>query len=138
MKLGEVDISEIKFNMRSRDEIPKLLMGLQYIWCTPDLREKVFTILERLVPEGEDPNTGRPGMDLWKILVLGTVRLNCNRDYDKTLEMANEHSTLRKMIGHAIMDNDYEYKLQTIKDNVNAIINSIGKAGDFSIVKRKQ
>lgn len=118
MKLGEVDISEIKFNMRSRDEIPKLLMGLQYIWCTPDLREEVFIILERLVPDGKNPNTGRPGMDLWKILVLGTLRLNCNWDYDKMLEMANEHKTLRRMMGHAIMDDDYDYKLQTIKDNV--------------------
>ncbi len=31
MKLGEVNIADIKFDLRSRDEIPKLLMGLQYI-----------------------------------------------------------------------------------------------------------
>ena len=31
MKLEQVDISEIEFDLRSRDEIPKLLMGLQYI-----------------------------------------------------------------------------------------------------------
>lgn len=118
MKLGEIDISQIEFDMRSRDEIPKLLMGLQYIWCTPELRQKVFTILEKLVPEGRNPNTGRPGMELWKILALGTLRLNCNWDYDKVMEMANEHKTLRQMMGHAIFDNDYKYKLQTIIDNV--------------------
>ncbi len=28
MKLGEVNIANIKFDLRSRDEIPKLLMGL--------------------------------------------------------------------------------------------------------------
>jgi len=57
-------------------------------------------------------------MELWKILALGTLRLNCNWDYDKVLEMANEHKTLRQMMGHAIFDHDYKYKLQTIRDNV--------------------
>jgi hypothetical protein len=42
LKLGEVNLADINFNLRSRDEIPKLLMGLQYIWCTPEVQEKVF------------------------------------------------------------------------------------------------
>lgn len=118
MKLGEVNIADIKFDLRSRDEIPKLLMGLQYIWCTAELREKVFEILEKIVPEGTNPDTGRPGMELWKILVLGTIRLNCNWDYDKVQEIANQHNTLRQMLGHAFMDQSYQYPIQTIKDNV--------------------
>jgi hypothetical protein len=118
MKLGEVNIADIKFDLRSRDEIPKLLMGLQYIWCTPELREKVFEILEKIVPEDTNPDTGRPGMELWKILVLGTIRLNCNWDYDKTQEIANQHRTVRQMLGHSIMEEDYSYPLQTIRDNV--------------------
>ncbi|WP_422137146.1 MULTISPECIES: hypothetical protein [unclassified Endozoicomonas] len=32
MQLGEVDISAITFNLRSRDDIPRLLLALQYIW----------------------------------------------------------------------------------------------------------
>ncbi len=32
MRFGEKDISQIEFDLRSRDEIPKLLMGLQYIY----------------------------------------------------------------------------------------------------------
>jgi len=32
MKFWKKDISQIKFNLKSRDEIPKLLMGLQYIY----------------------------------------------------------------------------------------------------------
>jgi hypothetical protein len=35
MTLGEVDISQIKFDGKSRDEIPQLLRGLQHIYCTP-------------------------------------------------------------------------------------------------------
>ena len=42
MQLGEVDISKIEFDPRSRDDIPKLLKGLQHIYCTPKLKEKVF------------------------------------------------------------------------------------------------
>ena len=122
MKFGEVDISKIKFDLRSRDEIPKLLMGLQYIYCTPETRDKVFKILEEIVPEGTDSDNGRPGMLLWKILVLGTLRLNCNWDYDKVKEIADNHKTLRKMLGHGdFEEDDYQYPIQTIKDNVSLL-----------------
>jgi hypothetical protein len=121
MKLGEVNIAEIQFDLRSRDEIPQLLRGLQHIWCTPELREQALTILEKIVPKGTRADTGRPGMELWKVLVLGTLRLNCNWDYDKVHEMANQHSTLRQMLGHAFMDQSYQYQIQTIKDNVRLL-----------------
>jgi len=57
-------------------------------------------------------------MDLWKILVLGTLRLNCNWDYDKVHEMANNHSKLREILGHSRTDFDSQYALQTIRDNI--------------------
>lgn len=44
MKFREVDISKMEFDLRSRDEIPKLLMGLQYIYCTPGIRHEVSQI----------------------------------------------------------------------------------------------
>jgi len=119
MKLGEVEISKIEFNHRSRDEIPKLLMGLQHIYCTSETRSKVFEILEEMTPKGIDTNNGRPGMELWKILVLGTLRLNCNWDYDKLEEMANEHMTLREMLGHSPFNRKVRYPLQTLKDNIS-------------------
>jgi len=118
MKFGEVDIAEIKFDPRSRDEIPKLLMGLQEIYCDRKVRELVFTILRDLVPEGVDPSNGRRGMDLWKILVLGTLRLSCNWDYDKLMDIANNHKTLRLMLGHSSVLDSYYYPLQTLKDNL--------------------
>jgi len=121
MKIGEVDISEIEFDVRSRDEIPKLLMGLQYIWCNLDTRRKVYEILKKIIPEDKNENTGRPGMDLWKILVLGTLRLNGNFDYDKLQELSNQHRTLRQMLGHSVMDADYCYRLQTLRDNVSLL-----------------
>ena len=119
IKMGEVDLSRIEFDLRSRDEIPKLLMGLQHIYVTPEIRKSVFQVLEKIIPEGIDPNNGCPGMDLWKILVLGTLRLNCNWDYDKLQDIANNHKTLRQMLGHGFLDDSYRYALQTLKDNVS-------------------
>jgi transposase, IS5 family len=116
LKFGQVDISEIKLDLKSRDEIPQLLLGLQVIYRDVYLRKKIFQILEAIVPESLSTKTGRPGMDLWKILVLGTIRLNCNLDYDKLLELANEHRKVREFMGH--IDFEDQYALQTIKDNV--------------------
>ena len=67
LQFGEVDISRIEFDLRSRDELPKLLMGLQHIYRTPELRSQVFAILEEMIPQDVDTTTGRPGMELWKI-----------------------------------------------------------------------
>ena len=119
MKFGEIDISKIEFDPRSRDEIPKLLIGLQEIYCIRKVRDKVFSVLWDLIPEGIDQDNGRRGMDLWKILVLGTLRLSCNWDYDKLMDIANNHKTLRQMLGHSSVHDDYYYPLQTLKDNLS-------------------
>ena len=117
MEFWKTDIANIEFDLQSRDEIPKLLMGLQYIHRTTSIRKKVAEVLKQIVPK-KSYETGRPGMDLWKILVLGTLRLNTNWDYDKVLEMANNHNKLREMLGHSKTDFDSQYALQTIRDNI--------------------
>jgi IS5 family transposase len=119
MKIGEVAIDNITFDPRSRDEIPELLMGLQCIYCNREIREQVFEVLMDLVPDDVDPDNGRSGMSLWKILILGTLRLSCNWDYDKLLDIANNHRTLRLMLGHSFMDHESRYALQTLKDNIS-------------------
>jgi hypothetical protein len=146
LQFGEVDIESITFDLRSRDEIPKLLRGLQYIYCTPEIREQVFRLLEEMVPEGRDRKNGRPGMELWKILVLGTIRLNCNWDYDKLKEIADNHRTLRLMLGHSsLYEDEYTYPLQTLKDNVRLLtpeilerINEVVVKAGHALVKKKR
>ena len=145
IQFGQVDISKIEFDLRSRDEIPKLLMGLQYIYCTPEIRAEVFEILEEMVPKGTAADKGRPGMLLWKIFVLGTLRLNCNWDYDKVKEMADHHDTLRMMLGHSRWEDEYRYPLQTIKDNVSLFtpqildkINQIVVQAGHNLVKKNE
>ncbi len=126
MKLGETAIADIKLDPKSRDDIPQILRGLQHIFITPELREAVFAILAEVLPERQiegkavkaDPNTGRPGMTQWQILVLGVLRLGLNADYDRIHELANEHKTLRKMLGHSDWADESYYNLQTLKDNL--------------------
>ena len=47
MQLGEVDISTITSNLKSRDDIPRLLLALQYIWTNIELRNQVIKVLEQ-------------------------------------------------------------------------------------------
>ncbi len=122
LKFGEQDISAIHLDPKSRDDIPKILKGLQYIYITPELRERVFAILQEVIPQGVEgqanPDTGRPGMEQWKILVLGVLRQGLNADYDRIHELSNEHNTIRKMLGHGGWEDEYRYELQTLKDNL--------------------
>jgi len=134
MEFWKTDIANIEFDLESRDEIPKLLLGLQYIYTTASIRSQVFEVLKQIVPK-KSHETGRPGMDLWKILVLGTLRLNCNWDYDKVHEMANNHHKLRQMLGHRETDFNSNYALQTIRDNIVLLTPPILDAINQIVVK---
>ena len=121
MIFGQTDISAIQFDSRSRDDIPRLLRGLQHIYTHPELRDKVFSILEEMRPVQADSTTkvsaekGRPGMDQWVILVLSVIRLGLNIDYDRVHNLANEHHSIREMLGHDgwTEDPNDKYHLQT-------------------------
>jgi hypothetical protein len=125
LKFGETDIADIVIDPKSRDDIPQLLRGLQYIYTEVSLRERVFAMLEEVLPDRADGNgkassqTGRPGMEQWKILVLGVLRLGLNADYDRIQELANQHKTIRQMLGHSDWLDEHEYEFQTIRDNVS-------------------
>jgi hypothetical protein len=112
MKFGQVNIADIVLDPKSRDDIPQLLRGLQHIYTELPLRERVFKILEELRPERvgaegkANPNTGRPGMAQWTILVLGVRRLGLNADYDRIQELANQHATIRQMLGESDWGDD--------------------------------
>ncbi|MGB1270944.1 MAG: ISNCY family transposase [Endozoicomonas sp.] len=141
MQLGEVDISAITFNARSRDDIPRLLRALQYIWTNLELRNQVFQVLDTMT--SADKNNGRPGMEYWKILVLGSLRLVTNCDYDRLQELSNEHGTLRQMLGHGPYCT-YSYHIQTLQDNISYFtpeildqVNQIVVAAGHILVKKK-
>ncbi len=121
LKLGEVPISEIKFDTKSRDDISQILLGLQHLYVTKDICEKVFAILETKINPDVSKSNGRPGMDLWTILVMGILRLNLNCDYDRLHELVNNHRKIREMLGIGPMNSECQFNVQTIKDNVSLL-----------------
>ena len=117
-KLGTVRIADIQIDVRSRDEIPKILLALQHIYVKPSVRTQVLSKLRVLFPGSVSQTKGRPGMNLWQILVLGLIRLGCNIDYDTLQELANNHKLIRQMLQLGDLDECFRYGLQTLKDNL--------------------
>jgi IS5 family transposase len=120
--LGITPVSEVKFT-RSRDELPPVLKALQYIFITPELNESVFALLENKIIQHKK-KTGRPGMDLWHILVLAVVRHTLSTNWDRLEDMANNHRALRQIMGVHVEKfgiEEIEFAYQTIADNVGLV-----------------
>ena len=118
LKLGAVGIEDIKLDPKSRDDIPAILLGLQHIYADVDLRARLFALLEEKLCQGVDLTKGRPGLELWKIVVMGVVKQGLGCDFDRLLELVNQHLTLRKFLGHATGWDETSYEYQTVVDNV--------------------
>ena len=115
-----VPIEKIEMPLDSRDELPPTLAGLQWIWCHATLREKILGLLSQKVI-ADKKATGRTGMDLWQILVLGVTRLTLDADWDRMEHLANYDSLLRQMLGVPLTtwgQADKKFNHQTLRDNV--------------------
>jgi hypothetical protein len=118
--LDVVPIEKIVLPLNSRDELPPILAGLKWIWTDPALKAEIFALLEAKILAGKKA-TGRTGMDLWQILVLGVVRLGLDADYDRLEDLANHHALLRQMLGVALTpwgSDSRVFAHQTLRDNV--------------------
>lgn len=123
LELDSIPIGEVEIDMRSRHELPQLLAGLQHIFTNEGLREAVLKVLSEAILS-EKKATGRLGMSLWELFVLGCCRLNLNIDYDNLHDLSNNHRSLRGILGVATrgyLPNAKHYCLQTIKDNVGLL-----------------
>lgn len=113
-------IEKIRLPLKSRDELPPILAGLQWVWMHPTLKAEIFALLEAKILAGKQA-TGRTGMNLWQILVLGVVRLGLDADWDRMEDLANHHTLIRQMLGVPAMPWGEEAKQfghQTLRDNV--------------------
>jgi IS5 family transposase len=120
-------IEKIRLPLRSRDELPPILAGLQWLWMHPTLRAEVLALLEAAVLAGKAA-TGRTGMDLWQILVLGVVRLGLDADWDRLEHIANYDALVRQMLGVPATPWGEEAKVfghQTLRDNVALLDNEL-------------
>lgn len=118
-ELGQTPIERVKLPAKSRDELPPILAGLQWVFKTPEINEEVFALLEQKIISGKQ-DTGRPGMDLWHILVLGVVRLGLDCDYDRIEHIANYDGLVRKIMGLPDfgIEGQIQFHHKTISDNI--------------------
>jgi len=143
-ELGATPIENLRIPTKSRDEMPPVLRALQYIYTTSELNEKVFELLDARVRRGRK-QTGRPGMTLWEILVLATIRLTRDADYDRLHYMASTDSLIRGLLGVCRFgETNKEYSLQSIRDNIGRIddetlerINDLVVEAGHQLVKKK-
>jgi IS5 family transposase len=115
-----IPIEKIRLPLQSRDELPPILAGLQWIWMHPTLKAEIFALLAAAILAGKQA-TGRTGMDLWQILVLGVVRLGLDADWDRLEHIANYDTLVRQMLGVSVDPWGQDAKVfahQTLRDNV--------------------
>ena len=69
LERGEVRIEDIELDIKSRDDIPALLFGFQYLYSQEALRDRIFALMDVYILPGVNRKVGRPGMAMWSILV---------------------------------------------------------------------
>lgn len=113
-----------------------LMAALQYIYITPKWNEEILALLSKKISKGKQ-STGRKGMSLWEIFVLGQVRLCMNISYDELHYKANYDELMRGIMG--VLPSDFsdgkEYEYQNIYDNVSLLDDELLKEINDVIVK---
>ena len=118
MELGEVPSEDIYVNPRSRDDVQKILRGIRPLVSN----RKFWTALEKLsvasfLPDA-DSGQGRPGIDLWRIFVLGVLKQGLGCDFDRLMHHANHDTLARQFFGDADFIDRYKCRHQTLANNI--------------------
>ena len=126
LSIGQFPISETKINSKSKNSLDELLAALKEIYCTQEYNEKIFSLLEKHI-NAQKKRTGRRGMDLWCIFVLAQVRLCQNASYDDLHNLANNHRTMRLIMGieRSFGYNREEFSYQNIYDNITMLSDEV-------------
>jgi len=120
IELGATPIEQIVIKEDRRDELPGILRGLQWIYCTHEVFNPIMELLEKKI-QADKIKTGRWGMDLWQVFVLGVLRNGMNADFSRLTDFANNHRLIREMMGLVGFVKNPNFHYQTICDNVNLI-----------------
>src|SRR4051794_19916224 len=94
-------IERVSFQLRCRHELIPILVALQHLYGRADVCQQVFQLIRRDVHKDTRATRGRTGLSYWEILVLAAVRLGCNCDDDALQDLAENHRTLRQILGVA-------------------------------------
>jgi transposase, IS5 family len=112
------EVSRVQLNLKCRDEIIPILQALQHVYKDTTSRRQLLDSVGKDVCGGCSRKLGRKGLDYWSITVLAAVRLGCNLDYDKLQNLAEEHRTLRMMMGIGDWEEKVDFDWRRIRDNV--------------------
>ncbi len=93
---GTPGIPKIRLDVKSRDDIPAIPIGLQDPCSDEGTRKRLFRLPGRMVLPGRSRRVGRPGMEPWTIPVLGVVKQGPGCDFDRLQELANQHIPIRQ------------------------------------------
>ncbi len=148
LELGQVPISELTFDIKSKGALNDLLRALQAIYKDKKYSEKVFSIMEKHMNSNRKKAVGRPGMSLWTIFVLAQVRLCLDLSYDELCDYANQHISLRNLLGYkyTFYDQLTKVEYQNIYDNVSKLSDEMLKEindvivsfGNNKVFKKKE
>lgn len=131
-------IAELKLNVDCRDEMIPVLAGLKHVYTNGRLRNEVVKLVAADINEESRRDVGRPGFDDWQIVVLSAVRLGCNFDYDKLQDLAENHYSLRTMLGVGGWDDDVSFGSRRIRDTLCQLSPTTIEAIDHAIVAHGQ
>ena len=111
-------VDAVPLNLNCRDEIIPILRALQHVYGQAQLRREILELVGNDVTAGSSPDHGREGLSYWTIMVLAAVRLGCNFDYDKLQDLAEQHRTLRLMMGIGDWQDREDFDWRRIRDNL--------------------
>ncbi|NQV28455.1 MAG: hypothetical protein HQ518_29225 [Rhodopirellula sp.] len=77
-RLGSVPIDQVELNLECRDSIIPVLRALQHVYSDAALTQTAHDLIGQGVNGNARTDCGREGMDYWHLLVLASVRLECN------------------------------------------------------------
>jgi transposase, IS5 family len=117
-RLDCLEVQRVSLNFNCRDEIIPILRALQQIYSRAGLRDQILDLIAADVNRDARDDIGREGMDYWQILVLAAVRLGCNLDYDKLQDLAEQHRSLRQIMGIGDWNEACDFGWRRIRDNV--------------------
>ena len=99
LRFDSCPIYDLQLNLNCRDEIVPILAALQHLFTQPQLRAKLCRLIANDLNPHSRRDVGRPGFDDWQVIVLAVVRHGCDFDYDKLQNLAEEHRSLRLLMG---------------------------------------
>jgi hypothetical protein len=137
-RFDSTPIGEMMLSYDCRDEMIPVLAGLQYVYTSSPLRNRIMKLVAEDVNQNSRRDVGRRGLDDWQIVVLAGVRLGCNYDFDKLQDQAENHRNLRTLLGVGEWDDGTSFRARRIRDTLCQLQPSTIAAINQAIVSHGQ